>query len=594
MSDNEIITFFSNNSDLFINNSIAGSVIRWIGWMIVKGMTWLGDKCEILYDVAYKMVNFSSWGKINTYVEAMKPLFIALMAVSLFALGIILILNHEKKPKIIINICIAVLCVTCSTFVFQQMNQIAIDLKGGLESVGSAGTGSEGVYDVISENMIDIVYLDQSIGMKNINYKNNEKSLVHPKVTANNFGYIDYTEVLNYKSDFNFNKNGGAEDILASKVIYSSSDGTWSNASVREIYNGFGWNSSGDADLANEFYYRYKFDFFTAILSLAAVIVLYFTLAYKCVRIAFELVVARLFAYLFAAELSGGQKISKTLCFIRDSYILLLTTVLCIRVFYLLNTFILTSIDNTFVQGVFILFAAFCVIDGPNLVEKLLGMDAGLKASTSRLMAAYGGIKAAMHTATAPLKMFGNNHSSTSSKSSDRDRGDSNFDGAKGENGNIAADKMDKMDSDDAAGQSAAGSNHEDVAADRMDSMDSDNGQGKASNNDDIIADRMDSMDDLKGESMDDNAGFSVHDGQGGEGREAFMEDADTSSNPGYDPLVSEKENINIAKERNSEDRGRDFMDGEIGNTERNSSHKPKEPKFKSKFMEQGKKREDE
>lgn len=122
-------------------------------------------------------------------------------------------------------------------------------------------------------------------------------------------------------------------------------------------------------------------------------------------RIAFELVVARLLAFLYAAELSGGEKLRKILIFIRDSYILLLVTTLCIRVFYLFNAFITTTIDNTFVQGVLILFVAFSVIDGPNLVEKILGMDAGLSQSTARLMAAYGTVKAAGRAAMAPVKM---------------------------------------------------------------------------------------------------------------------------------------------------------------------------------------------
>ena len=52
-------------------------------------------------------------------------------------------------------------------------------------------------------------------------------------------------------------------------------------------------------------------------------------------------------------------------------------------------------IDNGFVEAVFVLFTAFAVIDGPNLVERLLGLDAGLKSSAARLLAAYGAAKGA-------------------------------------------------------------------------------------------------------------------------------------------------------------------------------------------------------
>ena len=130
-------------------------------------------------------------------------------------------------------------------------------------------------------------------------------------------------------------------------------------------------------------------------------------MAYKVTRIAYELVVARLLALLYSAEVSGGEKIGKIFVFIRDSYILLLITTICIRLYGLFNAFITETVDNSFAQAVFIVFAAFCVIDGPNLVEKLLGMDAGLSSSTARMMAAYGAAKGAASIMTAPFRMAG-------------------------------------------------------------------------------------------------------------------------------------------------------------------------------------------
>ena len=99
---------------------------------------------------------------------------------------------------------------------------------------------------------------------------------------------------------------------------------------------------------------------------------------------------ARLLAYLYSAELSGGEKIKKIIVFIRDSYILLIVTAICIKVYVLITGYISSHMNNGLVSAIFSLFIAFAVIDGPNLVERLLGMDAGLKSSTARLLAAYG------------------------------------------------------------------------------------------------------------------------------------------------------------------------------------------------------------
>lgn len=408
MTDTQLETFFLNNSDYFISNSIMGNVVRWIGWLILKGLVWIADQCQSLYDISFGLVDFTSWGTLNSYIRQFQPLFVVLMVVSLFALGILLITTHEKKPKFLINLCIACLCVTSSTVIFQQMNTIVQDIKTGIESVKVSGQPFDGVYDIVSNNLIDLLYMDQKVGMKNLNFSDPDQKIYHPQISEKNFWMIDYTEVMNYKSDYEFHKDGEAKTILQKKLVPLSEETGLDQYQIRNVYNGFGWNSDGDADAFNEFYFRYKFDFFLSYLELAAIIILYVAMSYKCVRVVWELAVSRLLATLYSAELSGGEKIGKILTFIRDSYILLLMTTLCIRFFYLFAAFIQSKTDNAFVQGVLILFVAFCVIDGPNLVEKLLGMDAGLKSSTARMMAAYTMAKGAVHTATAPARMAGN------------------------------------------------------------------------------------------------------------------------------------------------------------------------------------------
>lgn len=404
MTDEQLEVFFINNTDIFINNSIPWMVIKFLGWLIFKGLVWIAGQCENLYDISFGMIDFTSWSGVNQFVEDFKPLFVALMALSIFALGVMLILGKDKKPKIITNICIAVLCVTCSTVVFQQLNAITLDIKSGIDNIEVEGAEFNGVYDIVSDNLIDLVYLDQKIGMKNINYEKDSKDLPHPKITEENFKYIDYTEVLNYKSDYNWNENGNAEDILKKKLFVLSEGAGLDVYKVRDVYNGFGWNSTDDADICNEFYYRYEFAFFTAFIQVISIIIIHIAMSYKCVRIIWELVIARLLAYLYSAELSGGEKVGKLLIFIRDSYILLLVTTICIRVFYMMSAFIQENVDNAFVRGVLILFVAFCVIDGPNIVEKLLGMDVGLTSSTTRLIAAYGAVRSAANMAAMPFK----------------------------------------------------------------------------------------------------------------------------------------------------------------------------------------------
>ena len=398
MSKKELIDFYLANGDLFSQNDIVIGALRSLGFGILKFLAMIGDACKQLYDVTFGLVDFTTWPKINALVEEFKPVFVALMAASLFALGIMLIANHEKKPKIAINICIACLCVTCSTLVFTQLNTLVKDAKAGLDSVTEETAGD--VYDIVGNNTMDIYYLDQQIGMSAIDYTKNKNKLPHPKMSKQKMDVMDYTEVLDPDSDRYEFKDDNAEDILTNEII-SLGDGT--SYSIGEVYDGVAWTSVG-----NNFYYRYKIDMLPAFLEMCALIVLYIAMAYKCTRLAFELVFGRLLAYLYSAELSGGQKIAKIMVFIRDTYILLFMTTLCVKLFYFFSAYVGELNLPSLIEAAIILFIAFSVIDGPNLVEKLLGMDAGLKSSTARMITAYklasGASRRAAHLAATPVR----------------------------------------------------------------------------------------------------------------------------------------------------------------------------------------------
>lgn len=398
----EYINVYKNNADILENNSIISSAIRSLLWYITKAIVFIADASEKLYDTAFGFIDITLNDKVSAFIDAFKPVIVGIMALSLLYLGFVFILSHDKKPNLAINICIFALVVTMGTTLFAELNSGILAFKTGVDSITDKKNSSQ-VYKVIDDNLIDLVDIASLDGSKfkslvkldyahaNKNSKDGKDTYYHSGINRETFSQIDYNEVLNYDGA-QFNWDTASKKILQNKlnVVVPGKKFT-----TREVYNGFGWNSGDDADMGNEFYYRYKFHFLNAWISLAALIIIYITMSYKCVRVEFELVVARLLAFLYSAELSGGEKIKKILVFIRDSYILLCITVICIKVYGIMTGIIHSRIDNGFVEAVFVLFTAFAVIDGPNLVERLLGLDAGLKSSAARLLAAYGAAKGA-------------------------------------------------------------------------------------------------------------------------------------------------------------------------------------------------------
>lgn len=375
--------WYINNQEILSQQNIGIQTIRRIAWFIVKIAVWICDAAESLYEKAFGFIDFTGSETINKFISDYKPLITAIMALSLAYLGIILMLKHEKKPDVIINICIVIICVTSSTAIFQGLNEWTTDAKNAIytsdESTGAA-------YQILNDHMADLVYLNYECnGLDKLNWRENKK--YGAGITKDNIDSVDYGEVLNPESS-KYSWKGNSKDFLGNHLVRIVDKDGNVKYDTEESDNGWGWNSDDDDDPGNEFYFRYHFDFLPAIIHILALSIIFITMSYKVVRVIFELIVARLLAYLYSAELSGGEKIKKIAVFVRDSYILLVITAVCIKVYLLMAKMLNDKLsDQPLVAAIFSLFLAFSVIDGPNLVEKLLGMDAGLKSSTARMMA---------------------------------------------------------------------------------------------------------------------------------------------------------------------------------------------------------------
>lgn len=131
-------------------------------------------------------------------------------------------------------------------------------------------------------------------------------------------------------------------------------------------------------------------------MELISLIIIYLFMSYKVIRILYEIVIHQLLAYLYSANFNNNQKILKILDSLKDSYILLLFTTVIIKFYLLATKFISGWNVSGIAKGIILLFLAFAVIDGPNLIQKLTGADIGASDGMGKMMSLfYGGRMAA-------------------------------------------------------------------------------------------------------------------------------------------------------------------------------------------------------
>lgn len=378
LEDNDVVSILVNHEALFESNTIGGNILRYIGWGVTKGLAAVGKAAAGLYDTCFGFVDFTSFPEVGAFIEKWKPVFIALVCLSLLFIGILLCVGWEKKPKIVINLLIAVTVVTSSTWVIKEMNSfISTGVRNGIME-GEGGTSV--VYNVVGTNIHDLVYLDQSFGLENLGEKKNAGK-VYEKFTEEQFHNISINETVEPDD-----VSEEAEQIMANGIkseFYGSSGVKYS---LDELYDGVAWT-----DLLNEYYYRYTVDWGAMWMELLSLAIIYLFMSYKVVRCLYEIVVHQLLAYLYAANLNNNQKILKILDSLKDSYILLLMTTVMIK-FYLLACRFITGWDvSGLSKGFILLFLAFAVIDGPNLVQKLTGSDMGASDGMGKMLSLFYG-----------------------------------------------------------------------------------------------------------------------------------------------------------------------------------------------------------
>lgn len=367
-----ILKVLMMNNDILAINNIVSSAVRWCGWSLVKGLAWVATNAANLFDNCFKLVDFTKWGPVENFIKAWKPVFVSLVSLSLLFLGIVLIFWHEKKPKFVMNLCLAVLIVSSSGYLIQQLNGfLADDMRSAIVNDNAAEKSKGIVYDMVGSSVFDLIYLDDHIkgGLMNMTKKNR---VTYSDFSEDDMAMIDINEIV--KPD---DVKESSKDLMSHRILYRQD-----NIQVKESYNGIAWT-----DLLNEYYYRYNIQWFNCILGLCSLILIYVCLAYKVVRIIYEIVIQRVLAVLYSANLSNSQKTLKIMDSIKDSYITLVLVMICLKIYLLAYKFINQTGFSGFTQAMILLFIAFAVIDGPNIIQKLTGIDAGLSSGTGKIMA---------------------------------------------------------------------------------------------------------------------------------------------------------------------------------------------------------------
>lgn len=377
-----IINVQNNYPDYFEQNGIISDALRFLSWLLIQIIRAITDFCVTLYEHSLGFMTLIS-ENINTYVPYAQELFTAILAVSLLAMGIIFIIHPQKKPDILLSLFLMVVSLALQTVILNPMiapTQSAVSELAMSNSVANS---------IVNSHIHDLLYIDQYLpnGLSDLADGSIDIDELTLNLTDSQIDNLDVNEVINYENSRLSDGAKGKDGILGKKLeIYYNDDGT-EERSLTDVYNGFGWNTEESEDFFNEFYYRYKIDSFEIILALIAILIVYLMMAYKVIRIVIEIIVGNILTIFYSANFNSSQKVIQILKEILNCFIVLMLSAVMIRVFAaaetLLNTMDLSGIE----YGFLLIFIALAIVDGPNMIQRIVGVDAGISSEMAKIFA---------------------------------------------------------------------------------------------------------------------------------------------------------------------------------------------------------------
>ncbi|PWX16685.1 hypothetical protein CYK65_15495 [Clostridium perfringens] len=373
------------NLGILTITGIVNYCFRWVGWGAIVILANIDNVVEEAVNKIYTLNSFFQSNEINSLIDRYKPIMWAIFAISLLILGYKLMLNKKRdRQNIVTNILFSLIVVMALPMMMLQMSKITdmivTDAKSGYTTSANL---------LVKDSLYDLYALDQN----NFDFSN-----------KNNIADSNILNI-NINEEFEINNETKNEDIFKYKIEMLPS------GEPDEVKLEKNWIAM------DENYYRYNIDFIPVIISLLTTGVTLLCVGFKVAKLIYELAFKKLFAIIFAfADIEDDNKRLKAILKdILSSFLIIMLTAILLKLYILFNAWLSTVVSSTdigigFTSGtlaklIFQISVSFAVIDAPNLVERILGIDAGLKSGFNTMMGAYAATKGMLGAGKMAAKM---------------------------------------------------------------------------------------------------------------------------------------------------------------------------------------------
>lgn len=364
-------------------SSYPGDALRVIGFGIIKFLAWMGDSLYSGLQQVFDAITFSYSDEIIALTKRYSVLYKSFFLVAVVGFGLYLIMKKGQKELNTV-MCVFVmililsgmplmmqkignLTVASSHFVTQQWNNSGNEKK--ITSI--SGT-------VLKESIVDLRKVDKNMTDTSLP-KGLKKGSGYNNFNSNTWKTIDINSRMDYESkDYTLNH----QSVWENKLEASDESGQY------ELTKIDGWTK-----FTSNYYYRYQItSWFGIFVMLGCMSFLLFFLIIRAAKIVIDLAGAMIYTpFIAVTDLTTGQRIKEAIKDIIAHFAAMFVLVAFMGIYFVAFTWINSSNLSIVPQLGMHVALVWAILDGPNIIERIIGVDAGFSGVWKTVLAAKSG-----------------------------------------------------------------------------------------------------------------------------------------------------------------------------------------------------------
>jgi len=386
-------------------------VFRALGSGIVYTLSWLNQLLEGIATKIITLNDFYSTGAMGEFMDKARPLIWIVFFIALVVLGFQFMFNKiEKRNEVLLNIVMAL----CFIVIIPDLMSNTQKIVGvGIEQMNPENETLSS--NMIKSNVADVLYYAEHDFQFSSSTRGDESSPPRPASKADSsIGTTDYTYANRFSDSsalhipflqkLDFHEDDGW--IFKEDWVKQLSDETKEVLKTKSVSTGVGdgyqvedleKNAVPMTKIGRETYYRYHVNWLSLIVSLLVTSIALGITVLKIGRSIFDLAFHQIFGmFIAASDLTGGQRTKKVLVEMVNTFAVIFVMTGLLQLFVLFVNWANGLKVEIGMFGVILLMiaGAWALIDAPDIVQRMLGIDAGLRNGWQAMMGAYAGGKA--------------------------------------------------------------------------------------------------------------------------------------------------------------------------------------------------------